>query len=189
MPDWEFPRSSLSKRWNVARLTSEISSSSSVATRNGTVFCHSISATDPAGGTDTDTDTDTGDISAGDPPVDAAKDIPAIPSTDTALLGRFPFEARFACGIAEFLLYCPSIKIRELYKRIHPLALFCDHGLRFSISFTSVEDSLPRTGTGRYDPFGNSWTNDRYLRIGVVHCVVFARSNTLAVSDATMRLG
>jgi len=31
MPDWEFPRPSLSKRWNVARLTSEISSSS----RNG----------------------------------------------------------------------------------------------------------------------------------------------------------
>jgi hypothetical protein len=45
-------------------------------------------------------------ISAGDPPVDAAKDTPAIPSTDTALLvlGRCPFEARFACGIAEFLL-------------------------------------------------------------------------------------
>ena len=28
MPDWGFPRLSLSKRWNVARLTSEISSSS-----------------------------------------------------------------------------------------------------------------------------------------------------------------
>jgi hypothetical protein len=42
--------------------------------------------------------------SAGDPPVDAAKDTPAIPSTDTALIGRFPFAARFACGIAEFLL-------------------------------------------------------------------------------------
>jgi hypothetical protein len=161
MPDWEFPRSSLSKRWNVARLTSEISSSSSVGTRNGAASCQSRSATDPAGGDARDA----GGIYAGDPPVDAAKDIPAIPSTDTALLGRFPFEARFACGIAEFLLDCPSTKIRdELYKRMHPLALFCDYGLRFSISFTSVKDSLPRTATGRYDPFGKSSTNDRYLR-------------------------
>jgi hypothetical protein len=30
-----------------------------------------------------------------DPQVDAAQEAPAIPSTDTALLGRFPFEARF----------------------------------------------------------------------------------------------
>jgi hypothetical protein len=52
------------------------------------VFCDGISA---AG------------ISASDLPVDAAKDAPAIPNTDTALLGRFPFEARFACDIAEFL--------------------------------------------------------------------------------------
>jgi hypothetical protein len=52
------------------------------------VFCDGISATG---------------ISASDPPADAAKDAPAIPSTDTALLGRFPFEARFACDIAEFL--------------------------------------------------------------------------------------
>jgi hypothetical protein len=42
-------------------------------------------------------------MSASDPPVDAAKDAPAIPSAETALLGRFPFEARFACDIAEFL--------------------------------------------------------------------------------------
>ncbi|MDQ6868465.1 MAG: hypothetical protein M3178_08690 [Pseudomonadota bacterium] len=42
-------------------------------------------------------------ISASDPPVDAANDAPAIPSTDTALLGRFAFEARFTCDIAEFL--------------------------------------------------------------------------------------
>ena len=52
------------------------------------MFCDGISATG---------------ISASDPLVDAAKDAPAIPSTDTALLGRFPFEARFACDIAEFL--------------------------------------------------------------------------------------
>jgi hypothetical protein len=131
----------LSKRWNVARLTSEISSSASVGTRNEAVFCHSISATDPAGGNDA------GDISAGDPPVDAAKDTPAIPSTDTALLGRFPFEARFASGIAEFLLYCPSTKIRdELYKRMHPLALFCDDGLRFSISFGEVYEEAQEEG-------------------------------------------
>jgi hypothetical protein len=49
-------------------------------------------------------------ISATDPPVDTAKDAPAIPSTDTALAGRFPFEGRFACDIAGFLLYFPSNK-------------------------------------------------------------------------------
>src|SRR5271156_565849 len=65
-----------------------------------------MSATDPAVGAAKDTD----GISAGDPPVDAAKDTPAIPSTDTALLGRFPLEARFACDIAEVLLYFPSNK-------------------------------------------------------------------------------
>ena len=53
---------------------------------------------------------DAGGISAGDPPVEAAKDTPAIPSTETALLGRFSLEARFACGIAEFLLYPSSTK-------------------------------------------------------------------------------
>jgi hypothetical protein len=96
----------LSKRWNVAKLTSEISSSSSAGIRNGAVLCQSISATDPTVGAANDA----GGISAGDPPVDAAKDIPAIPSTDTALLGRFPLEARFACDIEEFLLYFPSTK-------------------------------------------------------------------------------
>jgi hypothetical protein len=65
-----------------------------------------MSATDPAVGVAKDA----GGISAGDPPVDAARDMPAIPSTDAALLGRFPFEARFACAIAEFLLYFPSTK-------------------------------------------------------------------------------
>jgi hypothetical protein len=63
-------------------------------------------------------------ISAGDPPVDAAKDTPAIPITDTVLLERFPFEARCACGIAEFLLYFPSTK--SATNVLHPLALFCD---------------------------------------------------------------
>jgi hypothetical protein len=105
MPDWEFPRSSLSKRWNVARLTSEISSSSRVGTRNGAAFCQTKSATEPAVGP-----AKAAGISAGDPPVDATQDTPAIPSTDIALFGRFPFAGRFACGIAEFLLYLPSNK-------------------------------------------------------------------------------
>jgi hypothetical protein len=47
---------------------------------------------------------------ASNPLVDAAQEAPAIPSMDTALLGRFPFEARFVCDIAEFLLYFPSNK-------------------------------------------------------------------------------
>jgi hypothetical protein len=96
MPDREFARS-LSKSEKVAKLTSAISSSSRVGSRNGAVSCHSISSTDPAVGAAKGAH----GISAGDPLVDAAKDTPAIPSTDTALLGRFPFEARFACGIAE----------------------------------------------------------------------------------------
>ena len=58
---------------------------------------------------------DAGGTSAGDPPVDAAKDIPAIPRRDTALLGRFPFEARLACAIAEFLLYFPRPNPRRTY--------------------------------------------------------------------------
>jgi hypothetical protein len=68
--------------------------------------CQSRLATDPAGG---DT-TDSGGTSAGDPPVDAAHDTPAIPSADTALFSRFPFAAGFTCGIAELLLYLPSNK-------------------------------------------------------------------------------
>jgi hypothetical protein len=97
MPDREFARS-LSKSEKVAKLTSAISSSSRVGSRNGAVSCHSISSTDPALGAAKGAH----GISAGDPPVDAAKDTPAIPSTDTALLGkRLAFEARFACGIAE----------------------------------------------------------------------------------------
>jgi hypothetical protein len=70
-----------------------------VGTRNGGASRQSISATEPAVGA-----AKADGISAGDPPVDAAKDTPAIPSTDRALLGRFPFEARFACNISEFLL-------------------------------------------------------------------------------------
>jgi hypothetical protein len=95
----------LSKRWNVARLTSEISSSPR-RTCNGTVFCGAKSAIDPAADAARVAD----GKSATDPPVDAAKDTPAIPSTDKALLGRFPFEARFVCDIAEFLPYFPSNK-------------------------------------------------------------------------------
>jgi hypothetical protein len=53
------------------------------------VFCDGISANG---------------IAATEPLADAAKEAPAIPSTDTALLGRLPFKARFACGIAGFLL-------------------------------------------------------------------------------------
>jgi hypothetical protein len=65
-----------------------------------------VSAADPALGAANDAD----GISAGDPLVDAARDNPAIPSTDAALLGRFPLEARFACDMAEFLRYIPSNK-------------------------------------------------------------------------------
>jgi hypothetical protein len=79
----------LSKRWNVARLTSEISSSPK-KTRNGTVFC--------------------GGISAADPPADAARDSPAIPSTGAALAVRFRFNPRFVCDMAEFLLDFSSNK-------------------------------------------------------------------------------
>jgi hypothetical protein len=43
-------------------------------------------------------------VSDTDPLVDDAKKAPAIPATDTTLLGRFTFKLRFACGIAEFLL-------------------------------------------------------------------------------------
>jgi hypothetical protein len=79
-----------------------------------------VLATDPAVGAAKDAE----GISAGDPPVDAANDTPAIPSTVTALLGRFPFEARFACGIAELLLHFPSTK--SMTNVLRPLALFCD---------------------------------------------------------------
>src|ERR1700722_12865501 len=131
MPDWEFPRSSLSKRWNVARLTSEISSSSRVGTRNGAVSCQRMSATDPAVGATRD--------AAGDPPVDAAKDTPAMPRTDTVFLVRFPFETRFACGIAVFLPYFPSTNPTS--NVLHPLALFCDAKVSSFLSPSSVERS------------------------------------------------
>ncbi|HLH12576.1 MAG TPA: hypothetical protein VKV77_11955 [Methylovirgula sp.] len=50
-------------------------------------------------------------ISADDPVADAASETPAIPSTDTALLGPLPLEARFVCDMAEFLLYART-KVR-----------------------------------------------------------------------------
>ncbi|HTV34338.1 MAG TPA: hypothetical protein VME69_14800 [Methylocella sp.] len=78
----------MSKRWNVAKLTSEISSSPRKVS-NGTVFGDGKS---PTG------------ITATAPLAVAAKEAPVIPSTDTALLERLRFEARFACGMAEFLL-------------------------------------------------------------------------------------
>jgi hypothetical protein len=87
----------LSKTKNVDKLTSEISSSPSVMTPRGAGLCDGISATDP-----------TADADA--PPPAIAKDTPAIPNTGAALLRRFPFEARFACDIAEFLLYFVSNK-------------------------------------------------------------------------------
>jgi len=90
MPNRGVPRFSSSKTWNVAKLTSEISSSPRVTGLNDPINCDGRAATDP--------------------PADAAKDTPAIPSTDAALLGRFPFEARFVCGIAEFLPYFSSDK-------------------------------------------------------------------------------
>jgi hypothetical protein len=45
-----------------------------------------------------------GAISATELSPDAAKDIPAIPRTDMALLGYFFFEGRFAWYIAGYLL-------------------------------------------------------------------------------------
>jgi hypothetical protein len=53
-------------------------------TSNGAILCGNTFATDRL--------------------VDDAKKAPAIPATDTTLLGRFTFKLRFACGIAEFLL-------------------------------------------------------------------------------------
>jgi hypothetical protein len=102
VPDRECPRSSL-KRENVARLTSVISSSSRVGIRNRAESCENRSSSDPtvAGAKGVN------GISAVDPPVDAAKDTPAIPSTDRALLGRLLFGARFDCGIEESLLHFP----------------------------------------------------------------------------------
>ena len=44
-----------------------------------------------------------GAISATEPSPDAAKEIPATPSTDMALLGYFLFEGRFAWDISEHL--------------------------------------------------------------------------------------
>jgi hypothetical protein len=107
------------------------------------VFCQI--ATDPAVGAAKDAD----GISAGEPPVDAAKDIPAIPSTDTVLLGRFPLEARLACAIAEFLLHFPSTK--SATNVLHPLALFCDaavcvlHLVHVAQRLTGL---VPRKGRG-----------------------------------------
>jgi hypothetical protein len=42
-------------------------------------------------------------IATVDPLADAAKDIPAIPSTDAVLFGRFALKLEFVCGTAEFL--------------------------------------------------------------------------------------
>ncbi len=49
------------------------------------MFCSGAFATDPV-------------VDADAPPA-IDKDIPAIPNTGTALLRRFPFEARFAFGM------------------------------------------------------------------------------------------
>jgi len=68
------------------------------------VFCDGISATDPL-------------VDADTPPSVTAKDIPAIPNTDTALARRFPFETRFICDMAEFLL--PTF-LRTNTRRMHP---------------------------------------------------------------------
>jgi hypothetical protein len=46
-----------------------------------------------------------GAISATEPSPDAAKEIPATPRTDMALLGYFLFEGRFAWDIAEHLYF------------------------------------------------------------------------------------
>ncbi|MGP0058693.1 MAG: hypothetical protein ACLPID_05345 [Beijerinckiaceae bacterium] len=81
MPEGTVPNFPLSKRWNVAKLTSAISSSPNMTACNGSPFCDGISLTD---------------IFATDPLVDAAKVAPAIPSTVAALLGRFTFEESFA---------------------------------------------------------------------------------------------
>jgi hypothetical protein len=74
-----------------------MSSSSSMGILNGAAFCQSVSATGPRVGAARGA----GGMSADDPLVDAANDTPAIPSMDTVLFGRFPFEARFAWAMAE----------------------------------------------------------------------------------------
>jgi hypothetical protein len=106
------------KRENVARLTSVISSSSRVVIRNRAESRENRSSTDPAVGAVKGVN----GISAVDPPVDAAKETPAIPSTDRALPGRLLLGARFDCGIEEFLLYFPLTS--RATNPLHPLALF-----------------------------------------------------------------
>jgi hypothetical protein len=55
-------------------------------TWGSSVFCDGTSATDPV-------------VDADAPPA-IDKDTPAIPNTGKALVRRFPFEARFAFGMA-----------------------------------------------------------------------------------------
>jgi hypothetical protein len=92
---------SLSKTWNVAKLTSAISSSPKVRRWDGTVLFGAMSATE---------------FSA-----DAAKDIPAIPRTDMALVEYFFFEGRFAWYIADYLL---KILLARLEKKLALRRLF-----------------------------------------------------------------
>jgi hypothetical protein len=53
------------------------------------------------------------------PLADAAKEAPAIPSTDAALLERLPLKARFTCDIAEFLLYLGSIECASNFTQLY----------------------------------------------------------------------
>src|ERR1700686_1602757 len=55
------------------------------------------------------------------PPPAIARDTPASPNTGTALLRRFSFEARFACGIAAFLLHIHSRKCCAMCRKRNTL--------------------------------------------------------------------
>jgi hypothetical protein len=80
------PAFSLSKTKNVPKLTSAISSSLSVIC-GGTVFCDGVSAV--------------GTAVAADAPPTSDKDTPTAPTTGTASIRAFRFEACFLCGIVE----------------------------------------------------------------------------------------
>jgi hypothetical protein len=102
----------LSKRWNVARVTSEISSSPKTA-GSGAVPSSGTPATDPL--------------------VVAAKDSPATLRADKALLDRFTLEAHFFCDIKWFLLHSKcritrmvssiELSLREIFvNKLYPAA-------------------------------------------------------------------
>ncbi len=66
-----------------------------------------------------------------------ANDIPAIPNAGTALLRRFPFEARFACDIAGLLFL---LLVEQMFDDVPPGIWY-----HFSRAVNSISD-------GRFPP-------------------------------------